>query len=303
MAKIRFSSTSRIWEIYLWCFIALLVGGRPFFFAVILGEYRYNDFYLKYYTDILFAILVFIFPFLFKLIFSALPFEYVRDKRRDGILHDNLLDKNIIREKSISNYNLITDAINHKNIHINTEQSSTDKEEILLEVFLSKSRQIAEKLYSRSGVYLLIGCLIAFAGVLFFYFQTTTLHNALTPILKEIDTSRILFEYLPRIGTLIFVEAIAFFFLKQYRVTMEEYRYYEAIKRQRENQLMTFNYFKDYNNKPELFEKLISALNFGDNPNKLAAGDTTTFIETEKLNNKEIDFTEKLLEFIKSYKR
>ena len=41
----------------------------------------------------------------------------------------------------------------------------------------------------------------------------------------------------PRFGILFFIELIAFFFLRQYKAAMEEFRYYEAIKRQREETL------------------------------------------------------------------
>jgi hypothetical protein len=43
-----------------------------------------------------------------------------------------------------------------------------------------------------------------------------------------------LLHTLPRFGILFFIETIAFFFLRQYRTAMDEYRYFEAIKRKRE---------------------------------------------------------------------
>ncbi|PIF60056.1 hypothetical protein [Flavobacterium sp. 2] len=292
-----FVRTKRLMEIYIWLFISLLVGGRPFYWGVIRGKAYYEDFFMNFYIEILFAILVFLFPFLFNLIYTEFPFEFLRNKRRGNHVFIELKDD----EKSSK----IDFTVENEKSTISTGEGSQKlkKEEILLENYLFRSKEIADKLYSRAGAYLLIGCLIAFVGVLFFYFQTTNLHNSLTPILKDLTTGRILFEYLPRIGTLVFVEAIAFFFLKQYRTTMEEFRYYEAIKRQRENQLTILGFFKDYEDSPDRFEKLINSLDFSDNPNKLSKGDSNTIIETSKVDTKDFEVIDKFVELLKLYKK
>jgi hypothetical protein len=87
---------------------------------------------------------------------------------------------------------------------------------------------IADRIYSRSGVYLLIGVLIAFSGLTFFYLQTL-------PLAPGKDLYAVLVALLPRFGVLFFIELIAFFFLRQYRAAMDEFRYFEAIKRSRED--------------------------------------------------------------------
>lgn len=204
--KSIFLRPNRIIEIYIWIFISLLVGGRPFYWGVVCGKFRYSEFFMEFYMEILFAILVFLFPFLFQLIFAELPFEYLRNRRFRNIHHEDLASKIDSKpSKKIQHNNIAEETLEIK------KEIRSQKEEILLEKYLNQSKDIADKLYSRSGAYLLIGCLIAFFGVLFFYFQTTSLHNSLAPIIKDLSASKILFEYLPRIGTLVFVEAIAFF--------------------------------------------------------------------------------------------
>ncbi|WP_379964899.1 hypothetical protein [Epilithonimonas sp. UC225_85] len=284
-------ATKGILEVYFWAVVSLLVGGRPFYWGIIRRKMYYDEFFMDFYIEIVFAILVFLFPFLFNLIYAEFPFEYFRNR------------KNRFRSEEIFTETKDIEIAFEKKELTNKIQETSKQNEVYLEKFLFQSKQIADKLYSRAGAYLLIGCLIAFAGVLFFYFQAANIHNTLTPIIKDLPTSRMLFEYLPRIGTLIFVEAIAFFFLKQYRVTMNEYRYYEAIKRQRENQLTILNFFEDYKDTPDLFEKLISSLGFADNPNKLENGDTTTIIESSKINPNDFEILDKLSEFLKFYKK
>ncbi len=39
---------------------------------------------------------------------------------------------------------------------------------------------------------------------------------------------------LPGFGILFFIEFVAFFFLRQYRSALDEFRYYDAIRRNRE---------------------------------------------------------------------
>jgi hypothetical protein len=54
-----------------------------------------------------------------------------------------------------------------------------------------------------------------------------------------------LFTALPRIGILVFIEIIALFFLKQYQAMREEYRYFEAIRRSREDAAFLLSYIEE----------------------------------------------------------
>lgn len=283
---------SSMLEIYIWLIIALVVAFRPLYFGLLYG-FNSRDFFLDFYTEILFAILAFLFPYLFKLIYDELPFEFLRNRNKKSRA---FIKPDLPQEDDY--------PLNKSKEESKIEPTEKNIEELhLLDIYLRKSQNVADKIYSRGGAYLLIGCLIAFAGVLFFYFQSINLHNTIKITDKDFDYSKLLLEYLPRIGTLIFVEAIAFFFLRQYRQTMEEFRYYEAIKRQRENQYAIFKLVNEYKDKPEIFDKLISYCSFNENPNKLIQGESTAIIEAEKVITKDSEIFDKLIELVKISKK
>ena len=47
-------------------------------------------------------------------------------------------------------------------------------------------------------------------------------------------------QLLPRLLMLIFIQVLAGFFLRQYRTSMEDFRYYDLVLRQREAQLLSY---------------------------------------------------------------
>ena len=132
----------------------------------------------------------------------------------------------------------------------NTEFKQSDVEKQLINN-ISESKKNAEKLFSRSNNCLLVGCVISILGVFVFYLLNMQASQEATDL-----TSRLL-QILPRFGILFFIEYIAFFFLKQYRILMEEYRYYEAIKRERQDILSVYLFIKEFNDKPEIQKTII----------------------------------------------
>jgi hypothetical protein len=276
-------STSGLIEIYIWLFIAFVAGFRPLFYGATYGLEEIN-FFLDFYGETLLSILILLFPHLFKLIYNELPFEYLRNRRRIAI--------GLNTQESLDELN------NHQNKEQEFTKSKLELKDVepnQFEINLKKSQRVADKIYARGGAYLLIGCLIAFAGVLFFYFQTVAL-----PISNgTMSYSRLLLEYLPRLGTLIFVEAIAFFFLRQYRRTMDEFRYYDSIKRQRENQLAVFKLVVTYSENPVIFEKIIGFSSFNEEPNRLIPANPIK----EKEVTSEETLIDKILELIKLSKK
>ena len=159
---------------------------------------------------------------------------------------------------------------------------------------INESKNIAERVFSRSGVYLLVGCLVAFTGVAIFY-------SPLFSITSSIDVTQRLLDYLPRFGALFFIEFIAFFFLKQYRIMLEEYRYYEAIKRKRQDNFVLVELIEKYKDNPELLKTLVDKVNQS-TITKLANGETTEVLETQKIVNQDMDIFSKFTDLIKEIK-
>jgi hypothetical protein len=139
-----------------------------------------------------------------------------------------------------------------------------------------------------------VGCLIAFIGVAIFYspiFQNTT----------STDISQRLLDYLPRFGALFLIEFIALFFLKQYRIMLEEYRYYEAIKRKRQDNFNLIELVETHRDNLELLKLLTENIS-QTVITKLVTGETTEILETQKLVNHDMDMFSKFTDLIKEIK-
>jgi len=275
-------------ELSVWIAIAMLVGFRIFFALAIREPYLI---FREFYFDLLISVIVLLFPFLFRLIYAEFPFQYLRNKRL----------KNLSEKRNTTNIiNNDTKAEKTVNYEVNTVAVNNPTELEILKLYLKQSQKLSEQIFSRSSAYLLIGCLIAFAGVGFFYFQSVYIHT--DPKLAASELGFTFRDTLPRLGVLIFVEAIAFFFLRQYKATMEEFRYYEAIKRQRENQLLVASCGNIHKDNPEYFIKLVSSMNLADNPNKILKDETTQILETQKLSIAESDVIDKFIDLLKIVK-
>ena len=264
---------NRVLELYVWIIVAMLVT-----FPILYSSFRYSgfheDFIFEFYNQFLIGVFLILVPVLFKLIFGKLPFEYLRSIREG---------KHEINIQNSENVKVFIQDL--------TSEESVEKYVIQC---INESKNISEKIFNRSGVYLLVGCLIAFIGVVIFYspiFQTT----------ETKDISQRLLDYLPRFGSLFFIEFVAFFFLKQYRIMLEEYRYYEAIKRKRQDNHNLVNLIENHKDNLELLKILtenISQLA----TTKLSNGETTEILETQKIVNQDLDIFSKLVELIREIK-
>jgi hypothetical protein len=264
---------SRAIELYIWVIVAMLTILPAIFYSVREGGFR-PEFFLNFYNQFLFAVFIVLIPLLFNLIFGQFPIEYVRNKRNfsQGIKIENSNNINVVienDEKLLSELTYVENCIN-------------------------ESKNIAERVFSRSGVYLLVGCLVAFTGVAIFY-------SPLFSITPSTDVTQRLLDYLPRFGALFFIEFIAFFFLKQYRIMLEEYRYYEAIKRKRQDNFALVELIEKHKDNPELLNILVNKVTQSTIA-KLANGETTEVLETQKIVNQDMDIFSKFTDLIKEIK-
>lgn len=107
-------------------------------------------------------------------------------------------------------------------------------------------------------------------------------------------------EYLPRFGILFFIEYIAFFFLKQYRILMEEYRYYESIKRQRQDVLSVYLLIQEYNDNPEILNIIIDYIDRNSTNVPIITGSDK--VKTERIVNDDFDLISKITSMIQAIK-
>lgn len=275
---------NRLIEILIWIIIAILFGWRLFavIYTNLINGYGIPFLY-ELYSDIIFCSLILIFPVIFKVIFGELPFEFIRNKNLERI-----------KGKSEKPYNIKisgeSNVIIQKSSDSNPE-NLTNSETYLISL-ARDSKILSEKVYSRSGLHLLIGCMIALIGILYFSIQSIdVLKTENTPLSNQ------LLLLLPRIGALFFIELIAFFFLKQYRITMDEFRYYENIKRQREADLAKYKIVNSTDNYDNAI-KLIEMLSLNISISNLKKDESTELIELRKLDKTELELLTKIIDKI-----
>lgn len=267
---------SYILELYSWAILGLLI-------SFLFWGFNLNNNDKSIILNRIVLLFVFIIaPCIFKLIFAKFPFEYIRDK----FYNKDTIPDIILRAILESEYNLDTQKLLAHNIH--------------------ESKTNAERLFSQSRVYLFLGCMIAIAGVVIFFYAAR--HSIVDALLQEIlrnnDSVSVfgikILEYLPRFGVLFFIEYIAFFFLKQYRILMEEYRYYEAIKRERQDILSVYLLIKEYNDKPEIQKTIIDYIDKHSAKVPYITG--AHKIKTEKLVYDDLDLLSKVTSLVQAVK-
>lgn len=286
----RRESFSRVTELYLWMIVSVVVAGRAMFEMVAKVASPLEVFSVRY-LEFLAAFVVFIFPFVFRLIFGALPLESIRRKRAQRQLEspDFSAGNSVNAEIQVAEIRVLSDSLS-------TEELSSSPATKLFAYYASSSRRLSQSIYSRAGVYLLVGVFVAFSGLVFFYSQTAQLSS-----LPQEGIS-LLVTLAPKFGILFFIELVAFFFLRQYRAAMDEFRYYEAIKRNREETLALIRIAAD-SGKPFDPIDLVKSDSFFSKAGILAKDQSTEILESRKLEKNELDLLEKVIDVVSRSKK
>lgn len=153
--------------------------------------------------------------------------------------------------------------------------------------YIVRSQEAARVAQRRPNALLFVGAIIAAAGLIFFVmtlpgsrygFLDATPPSA--PDLKS-DFWASMIQLLPRLLMLIFIQVLAGFFLRQYRSSMEDFRYYESILRHREAQYLSYTLRKKMDDKKALLkfaDELLKEQDFG----RISKGQSTTVLEAQK---------------------
>lgn len=106
----------------------------------------------------------------------------------------------------------------------------------------------------------------------------------------------------PKFGILFFIELVAFFFLKQYRSAMDEFRYYEAVQRKREEILVLIKLAFDGGKGAEVLELVKNGCFFSEGK-VLGKDQSTEIIESRKLEKSELEILDKVIEVVSRSKK
>lgn len=142
---------------------------------------------------------------------------------------------------------------------------------------LEHARRKANDVYQRSTLLLVGGVVMAFVGIGIFYNST--------PLYSENPSSQemLLVNLRPTL-MLIFIEALAWFLLKQYRALADEHRYFNRIASKKSAYLVAFM-APNIDSNSDLYQRIITGLLQDESQSILKQGETTEQLESTKLLN------------------
>lgn len=277
-------SSKKLVELYVWIFLAILVSGRG---ILEIATYQASppEIITHRYFEFLASIIVILFPILFQLIFGALPFESLRNKRNLVRKSEKEIESTASKPFEVEESLMSMAFENMAEDHVIDQ--SAEKYLIRLAV---ESRSLAKSIFTRAGVYLMVGVLIAFSGLAFFYFQTIAFS-------EKADMTSYVVALLPKFGVLFFIEFIAIFFLKQYKSAMDEFRYYHSMQRTRDEAVAAFKLIKCDEIKVDAYE-FVNKSGLSGTVGVLGNGETSEIVEARKLQEDELAVFSKIIEAI-----
>ncbi|MGG6349142.1 hypothetical protein [Pseudomonas putida] len=272
-SKLRWSPLGSV-EILIWMAVPALMLFRQ---TYVYGNDAIDYFVQESFGQVIIATLFVLFPIFFKQIFSSFPLEF-------------LLKGKAFQQASVSLEHTAPPRAGDGSDGSHAKRSRLASGTDLLFDQAESSRNLARSIYGRAGVYLLLGTFVAFSGLAFFYVQT--------PVLNEpgqlIDKLLLL---APKFGILFFIEFVAFFFLRQYRSAMDEFRYYESIARRREEVSALLILSAESEPKINLMELLKSDCYFS-KVSALEKDQSTEILEARKLEKGELELLGKVVESV-----
>ena len=264
------SKKSRLVEKAIWTILGIIIVFPVVVKAIIhRDESDFAYFVADNYNQILSGLFIIGVPYLFDMVFGKLPMELVRTWTDSPRIINIKGDNAIVHNRNTNEHEL--------NFSLKCIKEST---------------LLSERIWFRSGAYLFVGCIIAFVGVAIFY-------SPIFPVTVSIEIKQRMLDYLPRFGALFFLEFVAFFFLKQYRIMLVEFRYYEAIKRKRQDNVHLMEIIEKYKDNLEILKIINENLSYN-TPTNIATGETTEILETQKILNNDLDLMAKLTEMVKA---
>jgi hypothetical protein len=146
--------------------------------------------------------------------------------------------------------------------------------ETLLRRTASSAGQLADRMERRTNSYLILGVGVGIVGLAVWYFGFSHV---------EINSGWDLVRHaIPRLTILVFVELMAGYFLQQYRVGVEDFKYFLNLKREAEYARVAYRIFKDADDGKGLAKLATLFTSWNSFDTRIKKGETTTAIETLK---------------------
>ncbi|MFM2599817.1 hypothetical protein [Vibrio fortis] len=152
-----------------------------------------------------------------------------------------------------------------------------------------------EQMRNSSIVLLFAGLSLALIGVAVFYNTIPQVHALTT---EQITGPYLTMSIIRPVGILVFIESIAWFLLRQYRNSMEDYKQLYRIQLKRRNYKLSYELTSESSGK---YEQLISSLLAEDFSGVYDASKTNEFVEAKKI-REDANTLEKINPLLKSAK-
>ncbi len=293
------SNIHTIAEMFFWILIAFLFSlpilSDFFWYGSIQSETIYGNS-----SQLVYSFILVVGPVVFGFVYGDLPLNFLKNKRsRAEIinLQGQVGEQNAETKREFEN-GVESSELNDLYVEPRTVSKSLDaSSETVVEYIrymMLTSTQLANRMLRNASLYLFSGVLIAIVGLGFFYTQTLNSVSS-SGLLNTVSFSSTMIALIPKFGILFFIEFIAFFFLKQYRTSMDEFRYYESLKRSREETYAIVRLMMLDGGKINVLN-LIEKYGFRTKLDKLEAGQSLDHLEARKLDKSELEILAKIVE-------
>jgi hypothetical protein len=109
----------------------------------------------------------------------------------------------------------------------------------------STSQDLAARMERRLNTYLILGILIGSLGLSFWWYVNKQTETATQPMPSSIIIENFLVKTLPKLTILLFIEVLAGFFLRQFRIGVEDFKYFLQLKRQADTNRLVYAFIED----------------------------------------------------------
>ncbi len=158
------------------------------------------------------------------------------------------------------------------------DQESDLKESQVETLFREVSERasfLADRMQRRTNVFMIVGVGMGFLGMWFWYWIFSHAFTKATGLAEFVEIA------LPRITILLFIELLAGFFLRQYRIGVEDFKYFFEIEHRADWRRISYSILATAKNDAAI-GALATSLACDSAPTKLAAGESTPTLEALK---------------------
>lgn len=159
-----------------------------------------------------------------------------------------------------------------------------------LSFLIKDSRDLANTVFKRGISYFIFALMVSVLGIILFFLRTgKAVENFDDKIYKFI------FSVFDRFGMPIFVETVAFYLFRQFRITMDDFKYYNRITAIRESYLVIVKLFKSDVPKQDR-DKIVKVLDLYNDPDVLKGDQKLRSSDIRSVTNDELNFLKSLLD-------